>query len=342
MEIAKAKQLMALSLAAVLAACSDAPNEATDSAEAHATASSAKPPRSHGSGAAGAYPIVLAHGLFGFEQFAGIDFIDYFYKVKGHLAAHGERAVFTPAVDPFNDSDYRGKQLLAHVERIVRETGAARVNIIGHSQGGLDARYVAHERPDLVASVVTFATPHDGSELSDIALGLVDSPVIGSVIDAFTRVLGGPLWDEIGNETSLARSVRQLSRPAMHDFNARYPDVPGIPYWSIAGRTALSLGGDLCDVADAPQFIHRWKDERDTTEPLFKPTELILSGFSRTPNDGLVIVESARHGKFLGCVPADHLDEIGHLFGGSAGWFNQWNHLDFYTELVAWVRAQGL
>lgn len=325
------KQLCALSLAAVTVACGgDLPNDSTESAEAEVTAPSTND-----------YPVVLVHGFFGFEHFAGVDFIDYFYKVKGYLAEHGE-TVFTPALDPFNDSEYRGKQLLAHVERIVRETGAAKVNLIGHSQGGLDARYVAHERPDLVASIVTLAAPHDGTEVADIALNLTSSPVAGPVIDELVRLLGRPIWDELGHETSLAKSVRQLSRPAMRDFNERYPEVPGIPFWSIAGRTALSAGGDLCDVVDAPSFIQRWKNSLDTTVPIFKPTELILGGLSRRPNDGLIMVESARRGTFLGCVPADHLDQIGQIFGGSTGWLNQWNHLEFYADLVGWLRAKGL
>src|SRR5688572_4187672 len=35
----------------------------------------------------GPYPIVLAHGFFGFEEFAGVDFVTYFYGVREDLAA---------------------------------------------------------------------------------------------------------------------------------------------------------------------------------------------------------------------------------------------------------------
>jgi triacylglycerol lipase len=324
------KQLAAFALAAILTAgCAAESDESVSSNEAASKAE------------AGHYPIILAHGFFGFEKFAGLDFIDYFYKVKAHLAERGEN-VYTPAVDPFNSTEYRGRQLLAHVERILRETGAKKVDIIGHSQGGIDARWVAHERPDLVASVVTFASPHQGTEFADVVLGVVKTPVVGKVVDEFVRFIGRPLWDELGHETSLVSSVRQLSTDGMREFNAKYPDAPGVKYWSIAGRTALSLGGDACDAPAAPAFIKQWEKERDTTEPLFKPVELLLGGLDRTPNDGLMLVESARRGNFLGCVPADHLDQIGHLMGDKPGWFNSFNHLTFYAELVAWLRAQGL
>ncbi|MEO7329168.1 MAG: alpha/beta fold hydrolase, partial [Minicystis sp.] len=112
------------------------------------------------------YPVVLAHGFFGFNDFAGAGFLTYFYKVKEHLAKNGEN-VLTPAVDPFNDSDFRGDQLIPLIEAFLAETGAAKVNLIGHSQGGLDARVVAHKRPVLVASVITIATPHHGTPIAD-------------------------------------------------------------------------------------------------------------------------------------------------------------------------------
>ena len=70
--------------------------------------------------------------------------------------------------------------------------------------------------------------------------------------------------------------------------------------------------------------------------------ELVVGGVARVPNDGLVRVADARWGTFLGCVPADHLDQIGHLFGGPPGLGNGWRWLDFYADLVRFVRAQGL
>ncbi|MBX3227789.1 MAG: alpha/beta fold hydrolase [Labilithrix sp.] len=325
---------LALPLAIALAAAA-LPACAVDAEEAATTELAATDP------AAPPYPIVLAHGFFGFEDFAGIDFINYFHGVKEHLAARGEARVFTPTVDPFNDSIHRGKQLQARVEEIVRRTGARKVNIIGHSQGGLDARYVAHERPDLVASVVTFATPHHGTPLSD-HFELIDNPFTSWAFDGFVRILGAPLWDQIGRDTSIVQSFRQFSSTNIARFNRDYPNVPGIPYWSVTGRTASSLGGDACKTNDAPPWIAKWNDTRDTTEVLLKVPQLLLSGWSGAPNDGLVLVESARWGTFLGCVPADHFDEIGQLFGGPAGAGNRWSHLDFYADLVTFLRDRGL
>ena len=147
------------------------------------------------------YPFVLAHGFMGFQMFAGLDFETYFYDVKANLAAQGE-VVDTPEVDPFNSSDVRGAELLTHVEQFLAETGAAKVNIIGHSQGGLDARVVANLRPDLVASVVTISTPHHGTPIGDIAMKFLQNPNEDQVINQLVQIPGGLLYDEIGAATS--------------------------------------------------------------------------------------------------------------------------------------------
>lgn len=294
-----------------------------------------------GTGRGAPYPIVLAHGFFGFEDFAGVDFVTYFYGVKDELEARGE-VVFTPAVDPFNDSETRGEELLAHVERIVAETGAAKVNLIGHSQGGLDSRYVAHQRPELVASVTTFATPHRGTPIADVALQLVEDERFRSLADRLVRLIGAPLWDASGEETSVFASLRQLSTPGAEAFNARYPNQPGVPYYSITGRSDRHDGGSDCMIAGAPPFIGRYGRTLDPVEPLLDiPEQIVDGGAAEIANDGLVRVYDARWGRFLGCVPADHFDEIGQLFGDNPGWGNDFDHLRFYAELVAWLRAQG-
>jgi triacylglycerol lipase len=60
------------------------------------------------------------------------------------------------------------------------------------------------------------------------------------------------------------------------------------------------------------------------------------------PNDGLVTAESARWGQFLGCLPADHIDEVGQILGDSPGLGNSWDHRELYAGVVALLRARGL
>ena len=288
------------------------------------------------------YPIVLTHGFFGFNEFAGVDFAEYYFGVKEHLADEGEALVYTPAVDPFNTSAFRGAQLAEHIDAILADTGHAKVIIIGHSQGGLDARVVAHDHPDMVAAVVTLASPHGGTPIADIALGLTDNDLLAGVLDFLLQTVGTALYDEIGNETDVAKGLNTFSTPGIEAFNAAYPDAEGVYYASIAGRSDWHYGGDHCD-ADSPDFIQQWNSELDPIDPLFDIPEQILDGGlgNPYPNDGLARVIDCQWGEFLGCVPADHLDLVGQLFGDNPGFGNQWRHLDFYADLVTFLRDKG-
>ena len=289
------------------------------------------------------YPIILSHGFFGFEDFAGAGFLTYFYGVKDHLASQGEDLVFTPAVDPFNTSDYRGAQLVENIESILAQTGHAKVNIIGHSQGGLDARVAANLRPDLVASVVTVATPHGGSRVADIALDLVSDPAAQDVVSGLLELIGAPLYDEFGEQTNVWKPLELFSEPGIQAFNKAHPDEPGVFYASIAGRTDLHLGGDSCDADVSLPFIAEWQGKLDTVDPLLSVFEVILDGGigDPYPNDGLVRVVDSKRGEFWGCLPVDHLDEVGQLFGDSAGLGNGWKYKVFYADVVAELRKRG-
>ncbi len=289
------------------------------------------------------YPIVLCHGFFGFDNLANIPALPYFYNVPERLEEDGELLVYTPDVDPFNSSTVRAEMLILEVEQIIEKTNHEKVILIGHSQGGLDARAVAHLRPDLVAAVMTVATPHLGSGVADIALGLTEDPLASKVIDDLVKVLAGPLFDEVGDETSISKALHEFTQPGIAAFNETYTDSPEVFYASIGGRTDYSLGGQACasDV-DLP-WMTAMAAEKDPCDPLFFIFEGILDGKfgENIPNDGLVTAESARWGEFWGCVPADHMDEVGQLVGDNPGLGNSFDHEEMFSEIVKELRKRG-
>jgi triacylglycerol lipase len=289
------------------------------------------------------YPIVLCHGFFGFDEFAGVQQLPYFYDVPERLAEDGEKEVFTPAVDPFNSSDFRAAQLATHIQDILDTTGREKVILIGHSQGGLDARAVASEHPELVAAVVTVATPHHGSPVADIALGLVDDPGAAGLLDALAKLLGGPLYDQVGDETSIAKALYLFTEPGSEEFNQSHPDQAGVYYASITGRTDYSLGGQDCapDV-DLP-WVYALHTDKDPVDPFMSLTESMIDGGfgDNDPNDGLVRALDAKWGEFWGCVPADHMDEVGQLVGDSPGLLNGFDHEEMFADIVKELRKKG-
>lgn len=277
------------------------------------------------------YPIVLVHGMGGFKN---IGPIDYFYGVADALRKDGHD-VWVSRQDPINDSEVRGQQALQFVAQVLTETGKAKVNLIGHSQGGFDVRYVASQFGAHVASVVTIASPMDGDPIADLALGT--GPVANAAMDALLGLYG--LVSGFGSDPRA--SIEQLSAAGARAFFARHPDNPHVPYYSIAGRSAMSDGGTECRATEPP-FIARWDSQRDPLDPILAIPGGLLDGLTPRPvHDGVVTVASAKHGTFLGCIPADHMDEVNQLLGDSPGSGNQFDAIRFYRDLADWLVAKG-
>ena len=119
------------------------------------------------------YPIVLIHGVASFNRIFGID---YFYGVRNALEAKGAK-VYAPNITAWEDAYDRGEQLVSVLEDLRASTGAQKFNLIGHSLGGPTIRYAAGVRPDLVASVSTVNAVNFGSDVADVAFGIVLSMV---------------------------------------------------------------------------------------------------------------------------------------------------------------------
>ncbi len=283
----------------------------------------------------GPYPIVLAHGLFGFDS---IGPLDYFYGIPAALEANG-RTVFTPRVDAVQSAEIRGAQLVTAIEAARAQTGAAKVIVIGHSQGGIDARWAAWDDPDAVAAVVTIATPHRGSPVADVAEAIAPGDSTAA-LSALADLFG---LSTSGSSSSFEGALDSLTTSGSAIFNSTVLDVPGIPYFSVAGRSALA-GSDACPPAAQP-FMATWDSSRNPLGIELLPVAGILAAaeLPETPTqDGLVTVDSAQWGTFLGCIPADHLDEVCQIAGESPGLGNDFDCLAFWSDLEQFLRAQGL
>src|SRR5690606_25961709 len=71
------------------------------------------------------YPIVLVHGLFGFDTAAGVD---YWYRIPEELRRSGAE-VYVAQVAAAQDTEVRGEQLARQVEDILAISGAEKVNL---------------------------------------------------------------------------------------------------------------------------------------------------------------------------------------------------------------------
>jgi triacylglycerol lipase len=244
--------------------------------------------------------------MSGFDALFGI--YQYFYGIP-HALESGGAVVYVTEVPQFNSTEVRGEVLLAQIEEILAVSGAQKVNLIGHSHGGLDVRYVAAVAPELVASVTTVGSPHAGAELADFLRNNVSEGSFGeAVLKFFADRLGDvlALLSGADNPQDSIAALHSLSSEGMAQFNASYPAglpaswcdegehvVDGIRYYSWSGARVLT---NLLDVSDV----------------LLGLTRLVYA----EDNDGLVGTCSSHLGKVIrDDYRLNHLDEVNQAFG---------------------------
>jgi triacylglycerol lipase len=286
------------------------------------------------------FPIILVHGIARFDILAEIlrskleipetipgDQTQYFRGIKSHLEAHGF-TVSHPNQSFAGSVDLRAEQLRDRINEIISHSGSAKVHIIAHSMGGLDARHMIVDKgmAERVATLTTIGTPHHGSPVAD---QLVNQ--------------GGSLLLQMLDKVIDIDGVADLTTSACERFNRRAEDAEArnaVLYQTYSAAENLNL-------VFAP-LIPSWIIVRD----------------HEGRNDGLVSVRSQEWTKELIAsdgtrnaivqrtfpFPADHLNEVGWwdpeevinpLFGGGSLVKQATNYeqkvRDLYLEI-----AQGL
>ncbi|MDO7927229.1 triacylglycerol lipase [Pseudomonas sp. KFB-139] len=288
------------------------------------------------------YPLLLVPGLLGFVRLL---VYPYWFGIIKALE-RGGATVIPVMVSGVNSTEIRGEQLLKIIEKTVRETGAAKVNLIGHSQGALTVRYVAAKRPELVASVTSVAGPNQGSELADYlertfpvgsAGGRVVNAVIGLLswtITTFETGYRGPKLP-----MNISASHQSLTTTGVALFNRQYPQ--GLPQtWGGQGEELVngvryySWSGIL-----KPGITNRGRN-------LIDGTNVTCRIFARTfvkekgQCDGMVGRFSSHLGTVIGDdFPLDHFDIVNQTFGlvGKGA-----NPVKLFLDHAARLKAAGL
>lgn len=224
------------------------------------------------------HPIVLAHGLLGFDELrlAGslLPGVHYWRGITDAMRANGIE-VITASVPASGSIEERALKL---GQDIASKANGKSVNIIAHSMGGLDARYmISRLKPDNVnvLSLTTVASPHRGSSFADYVFQELGPSYLPRVYRWF---------DKVGISTG---AFKQLTTKYMREeFNPKTPDVPGVRYFSYGATVQPSL----------------WS--------AFRQPHRVVERMEGA-NDGLVSVESARWGTYKGTlVDVSHLDLI--------------------------------
>lgn len=120
--------------------------------------------------------------------------------------------------------------LKSSLEKAIAESSAEKVNIIAHSKGGLEARYLISTlgMEGYIASLTTISTPHNGSRTMDKLMKL---PKI--LLKAGCRVFD--FFEGIGGDRNpdTYRCLEQLTTSFIRRFNEENPDNPDVFYQSF-------------------------------------------------------------------------------------------------------------
>lgn len=241
------------------------------------------------------YPIVLVHGLFGFGK--ELTFFARYWGEIPHMLRNLGVTVYEARVSPAHHVQKRGEQLY----RQLIHWGHEKYNLIGHSHGGLDARYVLEVYPDIVSSVTTIATPHHGSKVADFLVNQIDRHrlskaflrVGGNFLGHFISTLSGDIYPQ----DTLA-ALQGLTTDALEEFNRKFPKGVDEEYCvanqSLHGEQRLYSWGSVGVQAISFDFVTQFFS---LTSKLFPVGE---------KNDGLVSLCSMKFGKWLGALEGAH------------------------------------
>ncbi|OCF74844.1 triacylglycerol lipase [Kwoniella mangroviensis CBS 8886] len=266
-------------------------------------------------------PIVFCHGLLGFDYLGKLLLhqpplqISHWRGIREVLESNGTEVLIArvPATSSIKD---RAKIL----EEVISEKYPGReVNLIGHSMGGLDCRYLISElKPKAFRpiSLTTISTPHRGSPFADY---VIDNVIGRDRLPTMLSLIETLRLPHTGDGTAFSA----LGTHSMKEFNAQVLDREDVSYYSWGASVEPGLFDTF-----------RW------------PHSVILA--KEGPNDGLVSVHSAMWGEYRGTlVGVNHLDLVGWVNTVRytlAGWTGKpiaFKPATFYLEVADYLAEQG-
>ncbi|MEU4177241.1 alpha/beta fold hydrolase [Streptomyces sp. NPDC026589] len=201
--------------------------------------------------AAAAPPVVLLHGF--------IDNRSVFVVLRRALTRHGHRHLEALNYSPLTRDIPTAAELLGrHVEDICERTGHSRVDIVGHSLGGLIARYYVQRLGGdrRVRTLVTLGTPHGGTA---VARGAGVHPIVrqmrggSSVIEELRAPAPGcrtrfvSFWSEL-DQVMVPVGTARVDHPDLDAVNVR---VTGIGHLALPVHPTVAAA--IREALEAPE-----------------------------------------------------------------------------------------
>lgn len=234
-------------------------------------------------------PVVFLHGATmggGRVKIGPFDLGPYFKDVPAILNNRFKLEIGT--LDMSTDSSIAERAMILK-DYLAQNFPGRKVNLVGHSLGGLVARYYASVLGDeQVASITTIASPHLGSPVANWAVREVKEN--GTWFQMFKF---------FGYDFSKRRFLGELTTDSMQNiFNVKIQNRVAVKYFSVVSA-----------LENCSNRMSYW---------LLLPCKLLKSEadpMAAEPSDGLVPASSQEWGKVIFRAELDHLGEINHHSG---------------------------
>jgi triacylglycerol lipase len=247
------------------------------------------------------HPVVLVHGLGARSAYGPFE---YFYGLPKMLRDSGTEFMIAKLTS-WHTIEWRAQQLKDQIEKTFPE---GKVNLIGHSMGGLDSRYLTSSlgMAERVASVTTIGTPNRGSLIGDMATGALPNRAFLAV-NSLLKVL------ECSSD-----GLKQITTKYNSEvLSQKMLNMPGVGYFSATSAI--------------PDPVMKY------SLPIFWLPNRILKRYEGD-NDGFVSVHSATWGEHICTYRGDHYGQIGQFLGRSRGL----DYLKFYDEILRRLHREGM
>lgn len=185
-----------------------------------------------------ALPVVLVHGFSSSsESMAAFAETVEDVGIDAYVDVFDYRDYSTEWVDHEGIGPSLRSRVVCLADASMAAEGPGRVAIVGHSMGGLAARFALTEPDgesliDEVAVVATLGTPHDGSLLAGPAVGAngLDGRFRSALRSAYEQISNLPLLPSVDNPAGRALAVGSAELALLAEF----PD--GTPVFASAGQ----------------------------------------------------------------------------------------------------------
>jgi len=260
------------------------------------------------------YPVLLVHGIFWRDW----QLFNYWGRIPSELKKNGA-TIYYGNQQSASSIEICANELKEQILMIIENEKCEKVNIIGHSKGGLDARYAISclGIDKNIASLTSIGTPHKGCKLVDRILEKIPEKFVLALAKKYNSV-----YSRMGDKTpDFYGGIYDLTTSKCAEFNEKVLNKEGVLYQSVASKvSSIFSAGFPLNVGYA----------------LIKHTE--------GENDGFVTVESSKHGDYLGFCSTkrnrgvSHGDMIDLMRENIRGF----DVCEFYVDIVKGLKSKGL